>query len=573
MGVEYTARRYIDDVLGGRQVVCKYVRLAIERHVSDLSRQKTADFPFVFDESQAKRVIEFKQQLVHVENEWKGAKIHLEPWQQAKDWILFGWRRQDSGFRRFRKAFVAEARKNGKTTDAAATALYCYFADRPAEHGPQVYFLGPKKEQGKYGWSRAAAMVKAQPVLKRSVSFFKENTNEPRILRAGDELAVVTVWGRDAETMDGFNPSFALVDEAHLYPGNEAMEVVESGMGARRQPLTYVITTAGFDLNSPCYLEEWTTAVKMLEGSLPMLEHYFALIYTLDEGDDPITDQTCWVKANPNLGVSCRLDYLQDRVAEAQSSPSKLNGVLTKNFNIWTQSETRWIAPEKWAECAGAPFADADLAGRRCYGGLDLSTSIDITAWVLCFPPDLVGDPFRFLYRFFIPESGMAERERRDRVPYSAWVARGLVIATSGETIDYDIVEQQIRSDAKAFLLQEAAFDPWKAQEIVNHLQGEGLSMVEIRQGYSGMASATEMFEKAVLSREIAHGGNPIMAWMVSCTEVKSDRQGNIMPMKPERKATGKRIDGVVASIMAYHRAALQIQQRSVYEDRGVAVG
>jgi len=561
---EYTAERYIDDVLSGKQVVCKYVRLAMERHVRDLERQGDDDFPYVFDQSGARRVIDFKQQLVHVEGEWKGARIHLEPWQQAKDWILFGWRRVESGYRRFRKALIAEARKNGKTTDAVATALYCFYADRPQESGPQQYFLGPKKVQGKYGWSRAAAMIKACPALKRRASFYKEKTNEPVVNLRTDELAVMTVWGRDAEKQDGFNPSFALVDEAHLYPGNEAMEVVESGMGARRQPLTCVVTTAGFDMNSPCYIEEWSLAVGMLEGTRPMLEHFFALIYTLDEGDDPFEDPSCWIKANPNLGISCRLDHLQERVTEALSSPTKINGVLTKNFNIWTQAETRWIAPEAWAACTEGPVDEEALVGRPFYGGLDLSTSIDITAWVLCFPPLPGESGCKFLFRFFIPEDGLLERERRDHVPYGLWAKQGLITKTPGATIDFDMVEEQIRADAGRFEFMETAYDEWKAPQVVNHLEAEGLEMIAYRQGFTGMAEATDLFEKAVLSKEIEHGGNPVMVWMVACTEVKGDRYGNIIPQKPERNAAGKRIDGVVGAIMSHHLATTGKRKRSL---------
>jgi len=570
----YTAEQYIESVLSGKQVTGKYVRLAMERHVRDLERQGDDDFPYVFDPTQAERVIDFKQQLVHVEGEWKGAKIHLEPWQQAKDWILFGWRHKDTGFRRFKKAFIAEARKNGKTTDAAATALYCFYADQPSEAGPQEYFLGPKKAQGKYGMERAAAMIKACPALLRRARFLKQNTNEPVINLATDDLAAMTVWGRDAERQDGFNPSFALVDEAHLYPGNEGMEVVESGMGARRQPLIYVITTSGFDMNSPCYVEEWSTAEKMLDGEIPMLEHYFALIYTLDEDDDPLDDPSCWIKANPNLGVSCRLDYLQGRVQDALTIPTKTNGVLTKNFNIWTQAESRWIAPEAWAACDFSPIREEDLTGRPCYGGLDLSTSQDITAWVLCFPA-LEGEPKRakFIPRFFIPEAGLLERQRRDRVPYTLWAKQGLIYTCPGEVIDFDMVEDQIRADARQFVLVESAFDAWKAVEIVQHLQKEGLEMIEYRQNMSTMAGPTDLFEKAILSKEIDHGGNPVLSWMISCTEVKSDRQGNIMLMKPERKSAGKRIDGVISMILSYNRAALRVDRRSVYEDRGVIVG
>ena len=574
----FAAEQYMQDVLSGKQTACRYVRLAVERHVRDLARveRKDPDFPYYFDPEKAERAITFKQELRLIDGPYKGAKLSVPPWLQFKDWMLFGWRRIDGGFRRFRKAYIEVARKNIKTTDAASTALYVYFLDRPRDWGPQVYCLGPKKEQGKISWEIAAAMAKTQPALAKIARFYKENTNEPRMLIQTDPRAVMTVWGKDAATQDGFSPSLALVDEAHLYPGNEAMEVIESGTGARLQPLTYIITTAGFDLESPCYTEERKLAVEILEQTVdPVPEHIFAVIYTLDEGDD-FTDEAMWPKANPSLDVlpTPRRDFLRERVAEAIAIPSKRNKILTKNFNIWTQVETRWLSPEAWAAC-GAAADPAALVGRRCYGGLDLSMARDLTAWVLCFWP-LPGKPnvYPFLYRFFLPEENIVEREREDRRQYRHWAERGLVTLTPGPQVDYHVVAAQIEEDAKQFNLAQYAYDPYRSSWLVEELQKSGntIEAVLYRQIYQYMAVPTALFERAVIGGQIAHGGNPVMKWMIACTEVKSDRQGLIMPMKPKRGAHGKRIDGVTASIMAYHRAFSELGkiQGSVYENRGV---
>ncbi len=555
----HPAERYMRDVLEGKAVVGRLTRLAIERQVRDLERQNTKSFPFYFDAKAAQRVIGFKQQLTHVDGQWKGSRIRLEPWQQFKDWVLFGWKRSDSSLRRFRKSYISVAKKNGKTTDAATTALFMFYADRPKEGGPQVYCVGPKKEQGKISWEIAAAMVKAHPVLKGRARFFKENTNEPRMLLKTDPRAVMTVWGKDAATQDGFSPSMAIVDEAHLYPGHEAMETLESGMGARAQPLTYVITTAGFDLESPCYVEENALAIEVLEGTAdPIPEHLFAIIYTLDEEDkENFADPKVWPKANPNLGITPRLDFLRNRVTDALSTPTKLNDILTKNFNIWTHAETRWIAPETWAAC-DHQVLEEQLAGRRCYGGLDLSMARDLTAWVLSFWPSVKEpDVWPFLYRFFLPADNIVEREREDRRAYREWADRGLITLTPGPQVDYGVVEETIKADAQRFDLQQLAYDPYRAGWLVAELAKHGSSVeaIEYPQRYTHMAVPTALFERAVIGKGLAHGGNPVMKWMISCTEVKSDRQGLIMPMKPKRGARGKRIDGVVASIMAYHRA------------------
>jgi phage terminase large subunit-like protein len=213
------------------------------------------------------------------------------------------------------------------------------------------------------------------------------------------------------------------------------------------------------------------------------------------------------------------------------------------------------------------------LKGRPFYLGLDLSTAIDITAYSLCFPPISAGERFRFAWRFFIPEDGLIDRERRDRVPYTYWRDQGLIITTPGDVVDYDLVKQELDKDLAAFPLSEFGFDPWHGQEVSNHYSKAGIQMVEIRQTYSGMSAYTATFEKKVLAGEIEHDGNPVMRWMLSNTEVKSDRQGNIMPMKPRRGASGKRIDGVVAAIMALGRAVVaQDSNRSVYEDRDMEI-
>jgi phage terminase large subunit-like protein len=570
---KYTAKQYIDDVLSGAQVVCRHVRQAVERHVRDLARVGQPDFPYYFDEAAAKRAIDFQQQLRHAKGEWADprlhdTRIHLEPWQQFRAWCIFGWKKV-GGYRRFTKTYTEIARKNGKTTTAAADLNYCYFADRPREPGVEAYCVATKRDQARIAWKDVQSQIEAHPVLRKLARVYKQNST---IVLKADAAAKCTVWGKDADTQDGFNPHVVICDEMHAWKDHSLLEVIESGLGSRRQPLVDIITTAGLDINAPCYQEERTLAIQILEGTLkPAPENFFALIYTLDEGDD-WTDEKVWVKANPNIGVSVSWDYLRQRVEEALQMPSKRNDVLTKNFNIWTHVASRAIAPEVWARCGSVQISGAQLAGRPCWGGMDLSTILDISAYCLVFQRD-PGGPWPMLWRFFIPGDGLVDRIRRDKVPYDLWIERGLVIATPGATIDYDFIEQEISKDRERFGVREMGYDPWKAHEVYTHLSGSGLTMVEYVQRFSGMAAATDAFLKAVYGGEISHGGNPVMDWMVSCLELKSDRQGNVMPMKPERKASGKRIDGVVAGIIALDRAMRNENKgRSVYEDRGAIV-
>ncbi len=567
MSNTYTAEQYIDDVTSGRQAVCKLTRLAVERHLRDLSRVGSPDFPYHFEPERAKRVIDFKQQLRQAKGEWMGQPLVLQPWQQFKDWVLFGWVREN-GFRRFTKSYVEVARKNGKTTDAAATGGYLFLADRPREGGAEIYCVATRKDQAKIVWKDMKLQLEKHPVLRKITKTYKQNST---IVRLDDEAAMCTVWGKDADTQDGFNPHAALCDELHAWPDHSLMEVLESGLGARRQPLIYIITTAGLDINSPCYQEERSLAVQTLEGTLkPAPENFFALIFTLDEGDD-FTDERVWIKANPNLDVNVKREYLRERVQTALQMPSKRNDVLTKNFNVWTHVASRAVAPEKWDACGKVPVLESELAGKVCYGGLDLSTILDISAYCLTFEREGAG-PWRQLWRFFIPEDGLLERIRRDKVPYDAWIDAGLVIATPGETIDYDFIEAEFLKDAARFQIREVAYDPWKAHEVYKHLTERGFQMIEVQQSYRGMSAGTDAYIKAIHDRLIAHGGNPVMDWMISCLELKSDRQGNVMPMKPERKKTGKRIDGAVAAIMSYDRAIRHGGGVSVYEERGALV-
>lgn len=558
----YTAEQYIQDVQSGEQVACKFVKLAVERHLDDLKRAeaKNPDFPYYFDKNAAKRVIDFKQELRHTQGEWANPRKHdtrirLEPWQQFIDWVLFGWRRE-GGSRRFTKAYIEVAKKNGKTTDAAATANYCFTADRPREIGPEVYIIATKKDQARKAFDEAQRQLDRHPVLKKITHYYKQTST---IVIPGT-ASLMRLLGKESKTEDSVNPHFVLVDEYHAHRDSGMLEVMESALGAREQPLVYIITTAGLDKSNPCYQEERSLAERVLEKSIqPAPETFFCIIFTLDKEDDWM-DPAVWIKANPNLGVSVRWEYLEKRMEEALLIPSRQNRIKTKNLNIWTQAETRWMTDEVWKACA-FPVDPEALAGRPCYGGMDLSASQDITAVVWCFPPQSELEKYQFLFRFFIPEENVIVRERRDKVPYIYWIEKGLVMTTPGNSIDYDFIEQQILQDAGLYEIQELGFDPWKSHEIVNHMMNEGLLMVAIRQSYYGMAQPTDIFEKKVLARKIAHGGDPVMNWMISCTEVKSDRQDNKMPMKPQREKTGKRIDGVTASIMALGRSVMNTEE------------
>lgn len=568
--MEYAAEAYISDVQSGRIAACKWVKLAVKRHIADLRRAGTEGFPYRFEPEYAERCIDFIQQLEHTKGDFANRalrgdiRIKLEPWEQFLVWEIEGWRRPD-GRRRFTRAYVEVARKNGKTTFAAAMANFHFFADRPREEGPEVYFAATKQEQASLAWNEAERQIRRNRILSPRA---KTYASKQRIV-IPETAALMRPLGRDSGTEDGLNPSFALIDEYHAHPDAGLIDVLESGMGSRSQPLTLIITTAGTNHTGPCY-EEHDRLKKMLEGSLPAVDHFFGVIYTLDEGDD-WENPRVWGKANPNLGVSVREDYLRERIALAANNPTKVRDVQTKNLNIWRHSAMGWITAEQWKKCAVPAYDEAELAGRSCYGGMDLSSTQDITALALTFPPGEPGEPYKNLYRFYIPEELTAEKEFSDKVPYQAWIDQGLVFATPGNVIDYDYIEADILAWAERYRIEEFCYDPYHAQEIVNHMTDAGINMIPISQSYRMMSPLCGAYEQKTLSRQMAHNGNPVMNWMIACVELKSDRQGNVMPMKPRRGSSGKRIDGVVANVMSLGRAALKLSAGgSVYDERGV---
>jgi len=567
---DYKAEKYISDVKAGRIVACKWTRLAVARHISDLKRVGKKDFPYHFDSDSAKRAIDFIQLLEHTKGEFANRAMHediklkLEPWQQFLIWEMEGWRNKE-GFRRFTRAYIEVARKNGKSSLAAALANFHFFADNPREIGPEIYFAATKQQQANITWEEAERQIQHNPMLKGLAQTYKSKKH----IVIPQTAAVMRPLGRDSKTEDGLNPSFAVIDEYHAHPDAGLIDVIESGMGARKQPLVVIITTAGTNYIGPCF-EEHNHLKKMLEGSIPAVDNYFGIIYTLDEKDD-WKNPKVWIKANPNLGVSVDESRLAEQISLAASSTTKITNAKTKRLNIWCNSVMGWIAFDAWEKCGKEKYTEEELAGRPCYGAMDLSSTQDISALSLTFPPITENEPYKHLYRFYIPDELVAEKEDLDKVPYRAWIDQGLIIPTPGNVIDYDWIEQDILSMAANFEIKEFCFDPFHAQEIVNHLTDVGINMIPIQQGYRMMAPMCDNFEKRILSQQMAHGNNPVMRWMISCVELKSDRQGNVMPMKPRRGTAGKRIDGVVANIMSLGRASLQLSATgSIYDERGV---
>lgn len=561
---EAVVQQYIDDVLSGTIPACRWVKLACQRHLDDLEHGHERGL--YFDKEDAQVVIAFFELLKHSKGEWAGQPFHLEPWQQFVVWLLFGWKRKTDRLRRFRTAYLEVARKNGKSTLGAGIGLYLLTLD--GEPGAEVYSAATKRDQAAITHSEATRMVKASPELRRRVAIFRNNLHIPGTASKYEPLSA------DASSMDGLNVHGAIVDELHAHKTRELWDLLDTATGSRRQPLMFAITTAGFDRESICFKQHEYTE-KVLEQVIED-DSFFGIIFTLDKADgdhpeDAWEDETVWVKSNPNLGVSKKWDDMRRKAQRAKEMPSALNAFLRRELNVWTQAETKWVPWDAWKACGKAVDAEG-LRGRTGYGGLDLSSNTDITAWVMMFPPQSEEDDYQVLCRFFIPEEAMHERTHRDRVPYEAWVRQGYIFATPGNVIDYAFVLHQIDEDMQAYDIPEVAFDRWGATKIqteLTELGGEDF-LVQFGQGFRSMSPPMKELEKIILAEKLAHGGNPVLTWMADNLVARQDPAGNI---KPDKEKSTEKIDGMVALIMGLDRAVRhQKKARSVYEERGLEV-
>lgn len=544
---------YIAKVSSGEIVACEWVKLACNRHLSDL--ETGADRGFYFDTVAAGRAVEFFSFLKHSKGEWAGQPVKLELWQEFVIAMAYGWRRIDNKRRRFKYVYLEVARKNGKTTLAAGVGLELLLAD--GEGGAEVYTAATKRDQARIAHEEATRMVKASPYLRKRAKIVKDN------IVIDSTASKFIPLGRDADSLDGLNVHGAIIDELHAHPSRDLLDVIDTATGARSQPLIFMITTAGHERQSVCF-EYHTHTEQVLKGAL-VDDSFFGIIYTLDKGDD-WQDETTWIKANPNLGVSKYLDNLRDKARRAAQMATQQNSFLTKELNVWTQSETKWLDFDKWQRCA---HAVGDMRGRTCYGGLDLSTNTDISALVLVFPPQSKGDKWAILPRFWIPSDAMRERVKRDRVPYDVWVRDGFITATPGDVIDYEYILEQIKDDCEAFNFKELSYDRWGATKLANDIRrGADVELVEMGQGFASMSPPMKEMERMILGGELAHSGNPVLAWMADNLVASTDPAGNI---KPDKEKSREKIDGIVALIMALDRAVRHSGAgRSVYESRGI---
>ena len=514
----------------------------------------------MFDEKKAKRVIQFINQLKHTKGIWHGVPFDLLPWQEQIISNIFGTVKED-GYRKYNTAYVEIPKKNGKSEIAAAIALYLTCGD--GEWGAEVYGCAADKQQASIVFDVAVEMVEQCPALKKRI---KPIMSRKRLvyIPTGSFYQVLSA---EAYTKHGLNVHGVIFDELHAQPNRQLYDVMTKGSGdARKQPLFFLITTAGNDRNSICY-EVHQKADDILKGKKND-PTFYPVIYGINEGDD-WSNENNWYKANPSLDHTIDIDKVRAAFISAKENPAEENLFRQLRLNQWVKQSIRWMPMDTWNKCDFAVDAES-LRGRECYAGLDLSSSIDITAFVLIFPPRTEEERYIVLPYFWIPEENMHLRVRRDHVPYDVWEKQGLIKTTEGNVIHYGFIEKFIEDLGEKYNIKEIAFDRWNATQMAQNLEGLGFTVVPFGQGFKFMAPPTKRLMELTLEKKIAHGGNPVLAWMMDNIHVRTDPAGNI---KPDKERSTEKIDGAVAMIMALDRAIRnEGGTGSVYDERGILI-
>ena len=512
-----------------------------------------------YDKEAADYAVNFIQCLSHTKGTWAGKPFELIQWQEQIVRDIFGILKPN-GYRQFNTAYIEIPKKQGKSELAAAVALLLTCGD--GEERAEVYGCAADRQQASIVFEVAADMIRMCPALNKRCKILSATK---RIIYLPTN-SFYQVLSAEAYSKHGFNIHGVVFDELHTQPNRKLFDVMTKGSGdARMQPLYFLITTAGTDTHSICY--EVHQKAKDVLGGRKVDPTFYPVIYGADEDDD-WTDPKVWKKANPSLGITVPIDKVKDACNSAKQNPGEENAFRQLRLNQWVKQSIRWMPMDKWDACSFPVSAD-DLEGRICYGGLDLSSTTDITAFVLVFPPLDEDDKFQILSFFWIPEENLELRVRRDHVPYDVWKRQGYLKTTEGNVVHYGYIEKFIESLGERYHIREIAFDRWGAVQMVQNLEGMGFTVVPFGQGFKDMSPPTKELMKLTLEQRIAHGGQPVLRWMMDNIFIKTDPAGNI---KPDKEKSTEKIDGVVATVMALDRAIRcgNDSGESVYDGRGI---
>jgi len=512
-----------------------------------------------YDEDKAEYVISFIENLKHTKGDWHNKPFKLLPWQKEIICNLFGVIKQD-GYRQFTTGYVEIPKKQGKTELGAAIALYMLLAD--GEWGAEIYSCAADRAQASLIYTVAVDMIKLCPALKKRLKIV---ASQKRIVFPAMN-SFYQVLSSEAFSKHGINPHAVLYDELHV-ANREMFNVMTHGAAdARRQPINFLITTAGNDRRSIGF-EVHKKAVDIIEGR-KYDQTFYPTIYGAEEDED-WTSPEVWRKANPSLGITVLEEKMFIACENAKQNPAEENLFRQLRLNQWIKQSVRWMPMDEWDIC-NFEVNPEELIGRECYGGLDLSSSIDITAFVLVFPPRYEDENYIILPYFWIPEENLNLRVRRDHVPYDIWEKQGYVKTTEGNVVFYGFIERFIEDLGTKYNIKEIAFDRWGAVQMTQNLDGMGFTVVPFGQGYKDMSPPTKELMKLTLEKKISHGGNPVLRWMMDNIFVRTDPAGNI---KPDKEKSTEKIDGAVALIMALDRSIRnEGSSGSVYDERGILV-
>jgi len=506
-----------------------------------------------YDKSKADRAVAFIENLKHTKGKWAGKNFILLPWQEQIIRDLFGIV-GESGKRQFLTAYVEIPKKQGKL------ALYLLYADN--EPSAEVYGAACDRSQASIVFDVAKQMVQMSPaLLKRS----KITAATKRIANYSN-AGYYQVLSAETGTKHGLNVSGLVFDEIHAQPNRKLYDVLTKGSGdAREQPLFFIITTAGNDKNSICYeLHNKSLDIKSGRKSDPS---FYPVVYGLTDEDD-WNDEANWFKANPSLGHTITIDRVREAYKNALENPAEENVFKQLRLNIWTSATVCWI-PDHIYYRGKMPIDIESLQGRECYGGLDLSSTSDISAFVLVFPPRNEDEKYIVIPFFWLPKDTLELRCRRDHVLYDVWELQGYLNTTEGNVIHYGFIEKFIEELGEKYHIKEIAFDRWNATQMVQNLEDMGFTVVPFGQGYKDMSPPSKELYKLLMEGNINHGGQPVLKWMAQNVVMRQDPAGNI---KPDKEKSVEKIDGIVATIMALDRCIRNKDDSSIYDERGIIV-
>ena len=514
-----------------------------------------------YDKKKADRAVTFIENLCHTKGKWAGTRFWLLPWQEQLIRDIFGIVKPD-GNRQFRTAFVEICKKVGKSELAAAVALYLLYADN--EPSAEVYGAAADRQQASIVFDVARQMVEMSPALmKRS----KLMSATKRIVNYGN-AGFYQVLSAEVGSKHGFSISGLVFDEIHTQPNRQLYDVLTKySSDARQNPLHFIITTAGNDRHSIAF-ELHTKAIDIIEGRR-VDPTFYPVVYGLKDDED-WEDEANWYKVNPSLGYTVDIERLRDAYREAKQNPADEITFKWLRMNMWVSSTTSWI-PDAIFMKGNEPIDMRMLEGRDCYAGLDLSSTGDITALVLMFPPRDADEKYILAPYFWVPEETIPQRVKANSVPYDVWEKQGYLLATEGNVIHYDFIEKFICDLAEKYHILEIAVDRWNATHMIQNLEDQGFTMVPFGQGFASMSTPIKEFYRLLMEGHIIHAGHPVLRWMAGNVVVETDAAENIKVTKAKSK---EKIDGIVASIMALDRCLRNEgeQQGSVYDQRGLLV-